>query len=78
MDTSTFALIAFSILTLGVVAITGVMLFLFVHSVVEEESKESSRSRREDYQAQRLRTALAGLAAIVMIVLITAVLSWIL
>ena len=78
MSTSTFELIALSILALGVVATTGLMLFLFARSIHKEVSEESSHHRREDYQAQRLRTALAGLATIVVIVLATAVLAWIL
>lgn len=78
MSTSTFELIALSILALGVVATTGLMLFLFARSIVKEASEESSRYRREDYRSQRLRTALAGLAAMVMIVLLTAVLTWLL
>ena len=78
MDTSTFELIAFSILTLGVMATIGLMLFLFVRSISKEVSEESSRYRREDYRSQRLRTALAGLATIAMIVLLTAVLTWLL
>lgn len=78
MSTSMFELIALSILALGVVATTGMMLFLFVRSILKEESEESSHHRREDYQAQRLRTALAGLATIVVLVLAAAVLAWIL
>ncbi len=78
MSTSTFELIALSILALGVVATTGLMLFLFVRSILKEVYEESSRYRREDYQDQRLRTALAGLATIVVLVLATAVLAWIL
>lgn len=78
MSTSTFELLAFSILALGVVATTGLMLFLFARSIHKEVSEESSRYRREDYRSQRLRTAVAGLAAMVMIVLLTAVLTWLL
>lgn len=78
MSTSTFELLAFSILALGVLAVTGMMLFLFARSISKEVSEESSRYRREDYRSQRLRTALAGLAAMVMIVLLTAVLTWLL
>lgn len=78
MSTSTFELIALSILALGVVATTGLMLFLFVRSIIKEVSEESSRYRREDYQAQRLHTALAGLATIVVLVLAAAVLAWLL
>lgn len=78
MSTSTFELLAFSILALGVLAVTGLMLFLFARSIHKEVSEESSRYRREDYRSQRLRTALAGLAAMVMIVLLTAVLTWLL
>lgn len=78
MDTSTFELIAFSILTLGVMATIGLMLFLFVRSISKEVSEESSRYRREDYRSQRLRTAVVGLAAIVMIVLLTVALAWVL
>lgn len=78
MSTSTFELLAFSILALGVLAVTGMMLFLFVRSISKEVSEESSRYRREDYRSQRLRTAVAGLAAIVMIVLLTVALAWIL
>lgn len=78
MSTSTFELLAFSILALGVLAVTGLMLFLFARSIHKEVSEESSRYRREDYRSQRLRTALAGLATIAMIVLVTAVLTWLL
>lgn len=78
MSTSTFELLAFSILALGVLAVTGLMLFLFARSIHKEVSEESSRYRREDYRSQRLRTALAGLATIVMIVILTAALAWVL
>ena len=56
------------------------MIVLFMRSVFDEVSDEStydSPHRREDYQAQRLRTALYGLASILVLVLLTP-LIWIL
>ncbi len=81
MSTSTFELIALSILALGVVAAAVLTIVLYMRIVfreINDDSARYSRLRREDYQAQQLRVALTGLATIVVIVLITVVLAWIL
>ena len=81
MSTSTFELIALSILALGVVAAAVLTIVLYMRIVfreINDDSARYSRLRREDYQAQQLRVALTGLTTIVVIVLITVILAWIL
>lgn len=81
MDPSTVKLLFLSAPVLGVVVIGVLMIVLYMRSVFEEVTDESARyspHRREDYQAQRLRTALYGLASILVLVLLTPVLIWIL
>lgn len=81
MDPSTVKLLFLAAPVLGVVVIGALMIVLFMRSVFDEVSDEStydSPHRREDYQAQRLCTALYGLASILVLVLLTPVLIWIL
>lgn len=81
MDPTTTTLIVFSSLALGVVAAAVLTIVLYMRIVfreINDDSARYSRLRHEDYQAQQLRVALTGLATIVVIVLITAVLAWIL
>lgn len=81
MDPTTTTLIVFSILALGVVAagvLTVVLYMRIVFREINDDSARYSRLRREDYQAQQLRVALTGLSTIVVIVLLTAVLTWLL
>ena len=81
MDPSTVKLLFLSVLALGVVVIVALMIVLYLHSVFKEVTDESTRyspHRREQYQDQRLRTALYGLASILILVLLTPVLIWIL
>ena len=80
MDPSTVKLLFLSALALGVVVIVALMIVLYLHSVFKEVTDESTRyspHRREQYQDQRLRTALYGLASILVLVLLTP-LIWIL
>lgn len=80
MDPSTVKLLFLSVLALGVVVIVALMIVLYLHSVFKEVTDDSTRyspHRREQYQDQRLRTALYGLASILVIVLLTP-LIWIL
>lgn len=80
MDPSTVKLLFLSVLALGVVVIVALMIVLYLHSVFKEVTDDSTRyspHRREQYQDQRLRTALYGLASILVLVLLTP-LIWIL
>lgn len=80
MDPSTVKLLFLAVLALGVVAIGVLMIVLYMRNVFKEindDTARHSRLRQEDYQAQRLRTALYGLASILVLVLLTP-LIWIL
>ena len=80
MDPSTVKLLFLSVLALGVVVIVALMILLYLHSVFKEVTDDSTRyspHRREQYQDQRLRTALYGLASILVLILLTP-LIWIL
>lgn len=80
MDPSTVKLLFLSVLALGVVVIVALMIVLYLHSVFKEVTDDSTRyspHRREQYQDQRLRTALYGLASILVLILLTP-LIWIL
>lgn len=81
MDPSTVKLLFLAVPMLGVVVIAVMMVVLFIRSVLDEVSDEStrySRLRREEYQDQRLNVVLRGLAFILVFVVLTPVLYWIL
>ena len=74
MDTHVAQL--FIINTLGVATIFSVlsMVALYAHNVykeIDDKHAEYSRQRREDYQKQRIRSALLGLLTLIVILLIT-------
>ena len=80
MDPSTVKLLFLAVLTLGMAVIVALMIVLYLRSVFEEVTDDSTRyspHRREDYQAQRLRVTLYGTASILVLVLLTP-LIWIL
>lgn len=81
MSTSTLELTIFVVLSLTVVAAAALTLLMLVCNIIAELADVTARHsqlRREYYHGQRLRTALAGLATIVVLVLAAAVLAWIL
>lgn len=68
-------------LTMGVSVATVLTIGLFMRNVFDEVSDDATRyspHRREDYQAQRLRISLFGLATILTFVVLTAGVAWIL
>lgn len=68
-------------LTMGVAAATVLTVGLYLRNVFDEIGDDAARyshHRRGDYQVQRLRIVLYGLATVAMIVALTVAIAWIL